>query len=438
MHFTAHKSGGIIGVQVEYDYTPIKPMPPDSDKVLKMLTETALKNLKPKEKPYKVADQGGLYIQVSSTGGKHWRLKYRFNGKEKSYTIGTYPIISIKLAREKALEAKQLLAQNIDPSAAKQLAKLERAAQEEEQKEVETKQAFTFEKAFFDWHDFKQSDWTPKHAQAIAGRYRLWLAPSFATKRLDSITPADCVAVIKRIEDAGKFESRDKVRALIGQIMRFMVSSGKLASDPSRDLSGDIFKKAPKKNFAHQTDPKAIRAIYRTICAPYGGYVSTHAAMKLLALTFLRVTELAGLKWNEIDFENRVIRIEAGRMKMKREHITPLSTQALALLMDQHEHHSGGDFVFPSTLTPKRHLTIEAILAGMRRQGIGQDEFSNHGWRHAASTTLHELGYTPQAIESQLSHIVTGVAGVYNKALHLEERTGMMQAWADWLEGLKG
>ncbi len=403
-----------------------------------MLTETALKNLKPKDKPYKVADQAGLYVEVATSGSKTWRLKYRYGGKEKRLTIGTYPLVTIKLARDKAQQAKEQLANGIDPSAAKQLAKAESIEQTTKQQHAKDKQALTFEKAFFEWYDFKQSDWTPKHAQAVEGRYRLWLAPSFGTKQLDTITPADCIAAIKRIEDAGKFESRDKVRALIGQVMRYMVSTGRLTTDPARDLSGDIFKKAPKKNFAHQTDPKAIRAIYKTICAPYGGYLATHTAMKLLALTFLRVTELAGLKWCEVDFDNQLLRIEAGRMKMKREHITPLSTQALALLMDQREHHSGGDFVFPSTLTPKRHLTIEAILAGMRRQGIGQDEFSNHGWRHAASTTLHELGYTPQAIESQLSHIVTGVAGVYNKALHLEERTAMMQAWADWLEGLKG
>ena len=365
-------------------------------------------------------------------------MKYRFDAKEKKLTIGSYPAISLKQARDIRDKAKEQLSQGIDPSSAKQEAKAERIDQAAQQQQHQQQKAFTFEVAFFEWYDFKQSDWTPKHAQAIEGRYRLWLAPAFGKKQLDTITPADCISAIKRIEDAGKFESRDKIRALIGQVMRYTVSIDKLASDPSRDLSSDIFKKAPKNNFAHQTDPQAIRAIYRTIAAPYGGYISTHNAMKLLAFTFLRVTELVGLKWREVDFDNKLLRIEAGRMKMRREHLTPLSNQALAILLDQRENHTGGDFVFPSTLTNSRPLTIEAVLAGMRRQGITQDEFSNHGWRHAASTTLHELGFEPQAIEAQLSHVLTGVAAVYNKAQHLEQRTAMMQAWTDWLEDLKG
>lgn len=403
-----------------------------------MLTETAIKNAKPKDKRYKLSDAGGLYIEVSTSGGKHWRMKYRYDGKEKVLSIGSYPAISLKLARDARDQAKEQLAQGIDPSAAKQQEKAQRKAQVIEQEKIEERIAYTFEHAFNDWYNLKQQGWKAKHAQAVEGRYRLWLAPSLNSLPLSEITPAQCISTIKRIEETGKLESRDKVRSIMGQIFRYAVSTGKLDTNPARDLSNDVFVKNPRSNFAHQTDPKRIREIYRLVCAPYGGYIATSNAMKLLALTFLRVTELTGLKWFEVDFDNRVLRISAERMKMKREHITPLSRQALAILNDQREHHTGGDYVFPSTLSRTRPITGETLLAGMRRQGIDKTEFTNHGWRHTASTVLHEAGYTPQAIEAQLAHIVKGVAGVYNKALHLEERASMMQAWADWLEDLKG
>lgn len=403
-----------------------------------MLTETAIKNAKPKDKRYKLSDAGGLYIEVSTSGGKHWRMKYRYDGKEKVLSIGSYPAISLKLARDARDQAKEQLAQGIDPSAAKQQEKAQRKAQVIEQEKIEERIAYTFEHAFNDWYNLKQQGWKAKHAQAVEGRYRLWLAPSLNSLPLSEITPAQCISTIKRIEETGKLESRDKVRSIMGQIFRYAVSTGKLDTNPARDLSNDVFVKNPRSNFAHQTDPKRIREIYRLVCSPYGGYIATSNAMKLLALTFLRVTELTGLKWYEVDFNNRVLRISAERMKMKREHITPLSRQALAILNDQREHHTGGDYVFPSTLSRTRPITGETLLAGMRRQGIDKTEFTNHGWRHTASTVLHEAGYTPQAIEAQLAHIVKGVAGVYNKALHLEERASMMQAWADWLEDLKG
>ena len=394
------------------------------------LKDIQLKALKPTDKTYRIADGDGLCIEVKPSGAKLWRLRYRFAEKASMLGLGEYPTLSLKDARDKASIARELLAQGINPSEHNKAKKAELIAQQVEHE----KEAYTFNDAFNAWYSLKQQGWKAKHAQAVEGRYRLWLSPSLSKLPICEITPAQCINTIKRIEASGKLESRDKVRSIIGQIFRYAVSTGKLDTNPARDLSSDVFIKNPKANFAHQTDPKRIREIFRLVSAPYGGYIATSNAMKLLALTFLRVTELTGLKWDEVDFDNRVLRINAERMKMKREHITPLSRQAIAILEDQREHHTGGDYVFPSTLSRTRPITGETLLAGMRRQGIDKTEFTNHGWRHTASTVLHEAGYTPHAIEAQLAHIVKGVAGVYNKAMHLEERTSMMQAWADWLE----
>jgi integrase len=157
--------------------------------------------------------------------------------------------------------------------------------------------------------------------------------------------------------------------------------------------------------------------------------------MKLLPLTVLRANELCGLKWSEVDMTEKLLRIPAERMKMRKEHLVPLSRQAIAVLENQRDNHIGGDFVFFGTRSHTRPITIESLLAGMRRQGISKEEFSNHGWRHSFSTMMHELQFTPHAIEAQLAHVLQGVAGVYNKAQYLPERTRMMQTWADWLEG---
>lgn len=399
-----------------------------------MLTETAIKNAKPKEKPYKLSDSGGLYAEITPTGGKHWRMKYRYDGKEKKLSIGSYPTISLKLARDARDQAKEKLAQGIDPSAAKQQAKADRQAQTVEAELL----AYTFEQAFNDWHTFKQPSWTEGYSDDVLARGRMYLMPRLGKMALADIEPIDVLDTLKRCEQAGKLDTLKKVRSILSQVLRYAVGTQKLNTDPSRDVPLDVFQKQEKRNHAHQVLPAEIRRIYQAIQQPYKGSFEVANAMRLLPLTVLRANELCGLEWQEVDLVDRVLRIDAQRMKMKKGHIVPLSRQAVAILENQKAHHKGGDYVFPSPLTNSKPIRIEALLKAMRVQGIDKDTFTNHGWRHSFSTTMNERGFEPHIIELQLAHVLGGVQAVYNKAQYLDQRASMMQAWADWLEDLKG
>jgi integrase len=389
------------------------------------LTDAKAKALKPKDKAYSIADGNGLVLDVRPTGLKVWRYRYRFNDKPAIMTFGEYPIVGLADARAKRDEARKQLINGIDPRHQKQEIKEQAKAAQE----LAEKAAYTFEQAFNDWHKFKTAIWSSNYSDDVASRVRMYLLPKLGSMALDTIKPSDVLATLKRIEESSKFDTLNKVRSYLSQVLRFAVGMGRLESDPSRDVPIDIFKKKEKNNHAHHTNPTEIRRVYQAVNKPYNGSFEIANAMKLLPLTALRANELCGLKWCEVDFDSNLLRIEADRMKMKKEHLVPLSDKALEILKHQHEHHLGGRFVFPRT----RDLT-ESILKAMRKQGIDKDDFTNHGWRHSFSTTMHELGYTPQAIEAQLAHVLQGVAGIYNKAVHLDERAKMMQTWADWLE----
>lgn len=399
-----------------------------------MLTETAIKNLKPKDKPYKVSDFQGLYIELATSGSKTWRLKYRYDGKEKRLTIGTYPLVGLKLAREKAQQAKLQLTNGIDPSAAKLQAKAERIAEAEAQAKEAEILAYTFKNAFDDWHKFKLPSWSHGYADDVEARARMYLLPRLGKMALVDVKPIDVLDTLKRCEQAGKLDTLKKVRSILSQVLRYAVGMQKIDSDPSRDVPLDVFRKQPKRNHAHQTLPAEIRRIYKAIHKPYKGAFETANAMKLLPLTALRANELIGLQWQEVDFDSKLLRISAERMKMKKAHIVPLSNQAITLLQTQLAHNRSRDYVFPSPFNDNTPMRIESLLKAMRTQGIDKETFSNHGWRHAFSTTMNELGFEPLAVEAQLAHVLQGVQGVYSKAQYLEQRAGMMQAWADWLE----
>lgn len=396
-----------------------------------MLTETKIKSLPKKDKSYQVTDGDGLVIEVQPTGNKFWRLRFRFDGKPAIYTIGKYPAISTQQARKMRDDAKALLAQGIDPREVKKQAKAQRIALAL----AEAEKAFTFDDAFAEWYAFKMPSWSINYADDIEGRYRLYLKPTLGGMALSEIRTVDCIGALKKIEAIKRLGAMDKVKTILTSLFKYHASLGNIDFSPMATLDGSILQRADKKNFAHITTPKEMQETYQLLARPYKGSDIVHDASLMLALTFLRASELARLRWEYVDIEHGLIRLPAHEMKMNREHLTPLSRQVLAILKRREEQSFGSEFIFHSPTDTSRPMNPESLRKVLRLQGISKDTLTSHGWRHSASTWLHEKNFNHWAIEAQLSHGKGGVHGAYDKSQHLEERIRMMQAWADFLEG---
>lgn len=398
-----------------------------------MLTEMALKNLKPQEKAYKVTDTGGLFVQVTPAGGKHWRMKYRYDGKEKLLSIGSYPTVSLKQARLLRDEAKQQLSQNIDPSQAKKDAKAEAQASQL----IVSTPVLSFNDAYEQWFDFWQKTKTPAHADDVAGRYRMYLKPQIGNTPIKDIKTVDCVVVLKKCESTGRLGALEKVKQILSMVFRYHATLGNIESSPMRDFDNSVLLKPAAKNYAHQSTPEGVRSVFNKLNGKYSGYSVTHDAALLVAFTALRVSNVAELKWEYIDWDNAQLRLPAEAMKTRNGHIAPLSRQSLAILRKRQADDLGSPFVFPSPRNLNSPINDESVRKVLRLQGITQGELTTHGWRHSFSTIMNELGYEPHTIELHLAHSIKGVAGKYNKASYLEQRKILAQAWADWLENAK-
>lgn len=396
-----------------------------------MLTETKIKSLSKKDKSYQVADGGGLVIEVQPTGNKFWRLRFRINGKPAIYTIGNYPAITSQQARKSRDDAKALLAQGIDPREVKKQAKAQRIAQAE----AEAKKTFTFDDAFAEWFAFKIAPKSIGYADDVEGRYRMYLKPTLGSMALNSIKTIDCISALKKIEAIKRYGAMDKVKTILTSLFKYHASLGNIDFSPMATLDGSILQRADKKNFTHLTSPKDMQETYQLLARPYKGSDIVHDASLMLALTFLRASELARLRWEYVDFEHGLIRLPAHEMKMNREHLTPISKQVLAILKRREDQSFGSEFIFHSPSDTNRPMNPETLRKVLRLQGITKDVLTSHGWRHSASTWLHEKAFNHWAIEAQLSHGKNGVHGAYDKSQHLDERKRMMQSWADFLEG---
>jgi len=391
------------------------------------LSDTACKNAKPKDgKASKFSDEKGLYLLVAPSGGKWWRLDYRFDGKRKTLSMGTYPETSLKDARRKRDEARELLAQGIDPG--------------EQRKAVKAAQsgADTFEAVAREWFAKFSPNWTAEHGERIMRRFELNIFPWLGKRPAREITAPELLACLRRIESRGALDTAHRAHQNCGQVFRYAVATGRAERDPSGDLRGAL-PPAKDKHHASLTDPKAIGDLLRAIEGYQGAFV-TKCAMQLAPLTFVRPGELRAAEWAEIDFDKSEWRIPAEKMKMRRPHIIPLSTQAVEILQELNPLTGRGRYVFPSARTPNgdRCMSENAVLAGLRRMGYTKDEMTGHGFRSMASTLLNEQGWSGDAIERQLAHVEgNSVRAAYNYAEHLPERRKMMQAWADFLDGLK-
>ncbi len=391
------------------------------------LTDTAIRKAKPDTKQKKLFDEKGLFLLISPKGGKWWRLKYRFDGKEKLLSLGVYPDISLKEARERRDEARKLLANDIDPSANR---KNQKAARVEHA-------ANSFEVVAREWFTKQAVNWSKSHATRIIRRLERDIFPWMGGSPIAEITAPQLLKVIQRIEERGILETAHRALGNCGQVFRYAIATGRAERDVSADLRGAL---PPVKgtHFAAITEPAQVAGILRALDG-YSGTLVVRCALQLAPLVFVRPGELRHAQWEDIDLGGAEWRYTV--TKTDTQHIVPLARQAVEILQELYPVTGHGRYVFPSARNPKgdRAMSDNAILSAMRRMGIEKDEMTGHGFRAIARTILDEvLGFRPDYIEHQLAHAVRDPNGrAYNRTAHLPQRKEMMQAWADYLDQLK-
>ena len=397
------------------------------------LTDTAIRSAKPKAKTFKLFDSGGLYLEISPTGGKWWRWKYRFAGKEKRLSFGVYPNVGLKAAREKRDASRKQHAAGLDPAEARKAEKLAQAGAE------------SFEAIVREWHMKFSKGWSKEYSDRILRRFENDLFPWLGKRPIAKVEPPELLAVLRRIESRGAFETAHRARENCDQLFCYAMATGRAQRNPAADLRGAL---APSKVIHHAsiTDPKEIGGLLRAIDV-YEGLFITKCALRLAPFVFIRPGELRKAEWSEFDFNKSEWRIPGKRMKMKVLHIVPLSRQAVEILRELEPltnrtipaKPNAPRYVFPGARSPERPMSENTILAALRRMGYTKEEMTGHGFRSMASTLLHEQGWNHQAIERQLAHAERNqVSAAYNYAEHLPERRRMMQSWADYLDQLKG
>lgn len=390
------------------------------------LTDTKARNAKSKDKPYKLYDVDGLFLLVSPSGGKWWRFKYRFGGKEKLISLGTYPEVGLAKARTKRDRAREQVADGIDPSKVRKALKDAKANDES-----------TFEVVAREWHAKFMPTWTPGHAKAILRRLELNVFPWMGKRPISEIKAPELLTILRRIESRGALESAHRIKIICGQVFRYAVATGRAERDPSADLKGAL-PPAQSKHLAAITDPEKVGGLLRAIDGYEGSFV-TKCALRLAPMLFVRPGELRQMEWSEIDLDAAEWNMPGEKMKTGQPHLVPLARQAVDILKEIQPLTGAGKYVFPSPRTAKRPMSSNGVLSALRRMGFEKDEMSGHGFRAMARTILDEvLQVRPDYIEHQLAHAVRDPLGrAYNRTKHLKERRKMMQLWADYLEGLK-
>lgn len=393
------------------------------------LTDTAIKNAKPGEKHIKLFDGGGLYLEVSPAGGKWWRLKYRFRGKEKRISLGVYPAVSLKEARNRRDSAKTLIASGVDPGEHKKESKAKEEAKAKEQ-------AMTFEVVGREWHEKRTVNLSPGYRQRVLFRLEKQIFPFIGGKHIAALEPLDILAVARRAEKRGAIAVAHMLVRLMGQVCRYARVAGYAKFDAAAGLSEALLP-VRTTHFATITDPKEVGNLLRNI-NDFQGELSVMYALRIMPYVFVRSTEMRCARWEEINLESAEWIIPAGRMKMKRPHIVPLSKQVVALLTELLEYSGNGQLLFPGRFSVTKQISESTLLKALRRIGYTPQEMTIHGFRSMASTILNEQGYRSDVIEAQLAHSDSNtVRAAYNHAVYLDERRKMMQEWADYLDSLR-
>ena len=392
------------------------------------LTDTFTRNTKHSGAPAgdKHSDGGGMYLHITKAG-KYWRMNYRFAGKQKTLALGVYPAVSLAQARQGRDKARKLLAQGTDPSTAKR----------EDQQATAAAATNTFETVARDW----LAKTAAERMASTQGKVTTWLEkdvfPFIGTMPISSIGPRDVLSALRKMESRGALDSVQRVKQVCGQVFRYAVAIGSAERDVTQDLKGAL-EKATKKHYPAITEPKQAGGLMRSIYA-YTGHPCTVAALKLSPLVFVRPGELRTMEWTELDLDTAEWRIPGSKMKMKIDHLVPLSTQVVEILRSVQPITGHGQYVFPSLRTGERPMSENTVNSALRGMGYSSEVHTAHGFRATARTIMDEvMGERVDLIEHQLAHTVKDVNGrAYNRTAHLSARRVMMQTWADYLDKLR-
>ena len=408
-----------MGARVDHYWSSLKSCPHMP------LTDTAIRNAKPGAKPKKLADGFGMYLEISPTGGRYWRIKFRVAGKEKRLSLGVYPTVGLKAARSRRDDIRLVLANGEDPSDTRKAAKVARTMAE----------ATTFETVAREWWAKRCPIWSADYGHIVKRRLEQYIFPTIGARALADLCSADLLGMLQPLEARGVGLTAHRVLGICGQVCRYAIATSRLAHDPTPALRGALTPTTPK-HFAAVTKPTDLAALLRMLDG-YQGTPVVASALRLAPLVFVRPGELRQAKWADIDLDTAEWRFLV--TKTQTPHIVPLATQAVAVLRSLQPLTGAGVFVFPGARSNGRPMSDNAVLAAMRRMGIEKDVMSGHGFRAMARTINDEvLQVPPHLLEHQLSHTVKDPLGrAYNRTTHLPERQRMMQQWANYLDTLR-
>lgn len=400
------------------------------------LSDPMLKAAKPKDKIHSLADGGGLRFFITTTGSKSWRYQYRFLGKNKTYTIGSYPSVGLKEARDLCDAARKDLAAGRDPATMKQNRK-------------SSLENDSFEAVAMAFIGQNSGGWSHTHAHRVESYLRRDVFKFIGARRLDDILVQDLIQIVKKVASRGAVDAAKRLMPLMGQVFEFGIVHGSCRRNPARDVSIKSLglPKTIKKNYAAIKDPVMLGKLLRAT-DEYEGILTVKVALQLAPMVGMRPSELAHGEWAEIDLEKALWTVPARRRKLATHikkadrpedaHVVPLPRQAVALLRELYEYTGRGEYLFPSYRGTSRPININSLRVALRSMGFSNDDHTPHGYRHTLTTMLNEMGYRERIIEAQTSHsIANSVEAAYNHASYITERTQMMQEWADYLDGLK-
>jgi integrase len=385
------------------------------------LSDAKARNAKPSTKPYKIADGEGLFLLITPSGSKYWRLKYFFAGKERLLALGVYPHITLADARERHAQARKVLAAGNDPGEAKKEAK----------RLFTLKIANAFEVIAREWYEKRKHEWASSSAGVALARLEQHILPKLGHLPIADITAPQVLSMLRVVEARGTLETARRVMQMSGQIFMYAIATGRADRNPVPDLRGAL--KTPVAK--HHSFLQAVDLpLYLQKLDAYDGSGLTRLALRLLLLTFVRTNELRGAQWTEIDWDKAEWRIPPERMKMKELHIVPLSRQAIVVLRELESHTGNRDYVFPNHHNPLTCMSANTMIFALYRMGY-HSRATGHGFRSTASTILNEHEFRADVIERQLAHNErNAVRAAYNHAQYLPERRKMMQWWADFLD----